>query len=57
MLGRHLHIVTNQEQSTKQGYSVNKIITNSKSGTRNPLLYGHVGEQHIISLDNNDGVV
>ena len=57
MLGRHLHIVTNQEQSTKQGYSVNKITANSNSGTRNPLLFGHVGEQHFISLGNNDGVV
>ncbi|KAI0226133.1 hypothetical protein LSAT2_023166 [Lamellibrachia satsuma] len=56
MLGRHLHVVTSQEQSTKQGYSVNKITSNSNSG-RDPLLFGRVGEHHFISLGNNDGVV
>ena len=45
MLGGNLHIVTSQEQSTKQGYLVNKITANSNSGTRDPLLFGHVGEQ------------
>ena len=53
----HLHFMTSQEQSTKQGYLVNKITANSNSGTRDPLLFGHVGEQHFISLGNNDGVV
>ena len=57
MLGRHLHIATSQEQSTKQGYSVNKITVNSNSGTRDPMLFGYVGEQHFTSLGNNDGVV
>ena len=57
MLVRYLHIVASQEQSTKQGYSVNKITANSNSGTRDPLLFGHVGEQHYISFGNNDGVV
>ena len=54
MLGRSLHIVTSQEQSTKQGYLVNIITANSNSGTRDPLLFGHVGEQHYISLGYND---
>ena len=54
MLGRSLHIVTSQEQSTKQGYLVNIITANSISGTRDPLLFGHFGEQHYISLGNND---
>ena len=54
MLGRNLHIVTSQDQSTKQSYSVNKITANSNSGTRDPLLFGYVGEQHYISLGNND---
>ncbi|KAI0214378.1 hypothetical protein LSAT2_000527 [Lamellibrachia satsuma] len=49
MLGRHLHFVTSQEQSTTQGYSVNKITANSNSGIRDPLLFGHVGQQHFIS--------
>ena len=57
MLGRHLHIVTSQEQSTKQGYSVSKITAISNSGSRDPLPFGHVGEHHFISLGNNDGVV
>ena len=54
MLGRNLHIVTSQEQSMKQGYSVSKITANSNSGTRDPILFGHVGEQHFISLGYND---
>ena len=54
MLGRHLHTVTSQEQSVKQGYLVNKITANSNSGSRDPLLFRHVGEQHYIRLGNND---
>ena len=53
MLGRHLHIVTSQEQSTKQGYSVNIITANSNSGTRDPLLFGHIG----LGNTDGDGVV
>ena len=54
MLGRDLHIVTSQEDSTRQGYIVNKILAcySSAPSVESPLLLGRIGEQHYISLGN-----
>lgn len=53
MLGHDIHIVTSQEQSTKQGYLLNKVQARelpSDSHSKLPLLLEYVGEQHYISL-------
>ena len=57
MLGRHLHIVTSQEQSTKQGYSVNKITANSNSALEILRSSDMLESSITLSLGNNDGVL
>jgi hypothetical protein len=55
LLGRDIHIVTSQENSTELGYLVNKILAGQATDSlipQMPLLLGHIGEQHYISLGN-----
>lgn len=49
MLGRDIHIVTSQEQSTKDGYLVNKVCAGGDNSAE-PFLLGHVGEFHYMGL-------
>ena len=50
MLGRHLHIVTSQEQSTKQGYSVNTITANSNFSNSSDMLESSISLVLVIMM-------
>ena len=47
LLKHDIWIVTSQEQSTKQGWLMNKIECGEKN---EPFLLGHLGEYHYCSL-------
>ena len=45
-----IHIVTSQQSSEDKGYMVHKIRTSEDHDDDKPLLIGHLGEYHYVSL-------